>query len=57
MHVALIYICIHLSLGLLPGTFLTFVTELWPLIDVRIFAQYLENKRTEFYQVILTRSK
>ena len=40
-------------LGLILVIFCTFLPELWPLIDLRlnfVFAQYLENKLTEFHQ-------
>ena len=40
-------------LGLLPVIFLKFITELWPLIDIRIsFSLYFETKWIEFHLVL-----
>ena len=36
-------------LGLLPGIFHKLVSELWPLIDVKISFALNINKRTEFF--------
>ena len=60
-----IYACIlrRFRLGLFPGIFHKFVTECWPLIDIRIsyLLNNLEDKRAEFpnsvYALVLTRYK
>ena len=54
----LLFILTRSTLGLLASIFRKFVSELWPLTDVRITlplnasAQYLEKKLTNFYQTL-----